>query len=123
MRGDAPQIQTHRQELVDDLVNELRVHPGRHVLLGIVILLVNFWQVDVLGLLVSQQQSLVQLPSVVSAPRTRQGTSCKHHSLRNLLDALHRFPLLLDPLSHLVPDLCEVSAAVILTIYEVAADQ
>jgi hypothetical protein len=44
---------THMEEIGYSIGDVLRVHPGHDVLLGILMLYVDFWQADLLGLLVS----------------------------------------------------------------------
>ena len=44
-------------------MDELSIHPSRDIRFGIIILDIHFWQADLLGLLITQHQPLVQFPA------------------------------------------------------------
>lgn len=91
---------THVDDLWHGLADELSIHPSRDILLGVLVLHIHVRQVYLLGLLISEHESFMQL-SGVSVSRW---PSVARSLLCDLLDTLHTFSLRLDTLCNFAAD-------------------
>lgn len=105
----------HGEDLASRIGNVRRVHPRQDVFATVVRLDVDVGELDLLRLLVTQQETLVQFPWVVSFDSHCHslaghcgliGHSLEGYSLRDLFYTLHALALFFDALGDFASDFC-----------------